>query len=143
MRALAEPLSWRVHPLRQESRLKSGLLVLTIGGVAVIAGVSFGEALYGVLSLALLAVSLSRYLLPTAFRLDPSGARVDHALRGRTLSWSQVRRVDAHADGLFLSPFARPSRLDAFRGAFLRYAGNGERVRSAVDAYRAAAGAGP
>lgn len=138
-----EPLSWRVHPLRQESRLKSGLLVLTIGGVAAIAGLSFGGALYGVLSLAILGASMSRYLLPTAFRLDPQGARVDHGLRGRTLTWSQVRRVDAHADGLFLSPFARPCRLDAFRGAFLRYAGNGARVRSAVDAYRAAGGHGP
>lgn len=91
-------------------------------------------------ALAALSLSVSRYLLPTAYRLDGVGARVDHPLRGRTLPWGQVRRVDVHADGLFLSPFPRPSRLDSFRGAFLRYGDDGDRVRAAVDAFRAAAG---
>ena len=72
------------------------------------------------ISLLALAGATARYLLPTRYILDEREAAW-RQLTWRRRSWSTFRRVDRHADGIFLSPFRRPSRLDSFRGVFLRF----------------------
>jgi hypothetical protein len=81
---------------------------------------SLGSLAYGVVSAALLLAAMTRYLLPTRYELDDREAAWRQLVWHRR-SWTSFRRVDRHSDGLFLSPFRRPNRLDAFRGVFLRF----------------------
>lgn len=114
------PLAWTAHPLRQEPACKSAALGALIFGFSTLAAVSLGGAVYGLVSLLALAGATASYLLPTRYILDERGAAW-RQLTWRRRSWSTFRRVDRHADGVFLSPFPRPSRLDSFRGVFLRF----------------------
>jgi hypothetical protein len=106
--------------------------------VCVAAGVGFGGAGYALLAAAMLAVSLARYFLPTWYELGEAGVAVRFLGRVRAVPWSQVQRVATHREGVFLSPFERPSRLDPFRGTFLRFAGNADEVVSFVESRVAA-----
>ena len=114
------PLDWTAHPLRDEPAWKSAALGALIVGFSALAAASLGGAVYGLISLVALAAATVRYLLPTRYLLDDQEASW-RQLTWRRRSWSTFRRVDRHADGIFLSPFRRPSRLDSFRGVFLRF----------------------
>ena len=115
-----DPLDWTAHPLRDEPAWKSAALGAAVVGFSGLAAASLGGAVYGLISLVVLAASTARYLLPTRYVLDDREAAW-RQLTWHRRSWSAFRRVDRHADGIFLSPFRRPSRLDPFRGVFLRF----------------------
>lgn len=121
-------LRWTVHPLVQEPRGKTVALIAIVVGLSVGAAVSFSGVAYGLVSFVVLAVSLSRYWLPTRYELDECGVEIGHAGRRRRRSWSEFRRLDVLRDGVFLSPFAGASRLDSFRGLFVRCAENRDAV---------------
>ena len=79
-------------------------------------------------SAALLALMTARYFVPTEVTLDEAGVRVRALGRERRRPWAEVRALYPHRDGVHLSPFARPSALDPFRGIYLRFAGNRDAV---------------
>lgn len=128
-------LCWKVHPLRQERAGKSILLVVIVGAVSWVAAFSFGHFAYGLLSLSILIFSLAHYFFPSRYSLDETG--VSRTLLGHQTRrvWAEFRRVDARSNGLFLSPFARPSRLDSFRGLFLPFHKRGDQVVYYVQQY--------
>lgn len=128
-------LHWTIHPLAEEPRVKSILLAALIVGLPIGAVFSFDGLIHGVISLAVLAASLSRYFLPTSITLDSEGVHTSHLGWRRQRSWGAFRRVDVHEDGVFLSPFARSSRMDPFRGYFLTFRNNGNQVTRFVEEY--------
>ena len=123
-----EELRWTVHPLVDEPRAKSGLLLVIILGLSAVVSISFGGGGYGFLTFGLLTASLSRYLLPTRYKLSATGVRISHLGVRRQVPWAQVRRFSVCNDGIFLSPFDRPNRLETFRGHFIRFGENREDV---------------
>lgn len=122
-----EVLRWRSHPLVDDYP-KSILLAVAILGTCAAATLCFGGVTYGVLAALMLAVSLSRYLLPTEFVLDGQGVEACFLGQTQRMAWSQVRRVSVRAKGVYLSPQRAPSRLDSFRGVQLRFAKNNDEV---------------
>ena len=128
-------MHWQTHPLLDEPRLKSIALVALIIAFTIGVTISLDGAAYGLITLVVLTLSMSRYLLPTRYELDDDGLEVAHLLRSQHHSWSAFRRADHHRDGLFLSPFAESSRLDSFRGCFLRYGATEDGAASAIEAF--------
>lgn len=128
-----ETLRWTSFPLRDELP-RSLLLPSIVLGSSVAATFAFGHVLYGFASLLALGIATRRYLAPTVYTLDADGARASFLGVSEQRRWSEVRGVYRHANGLFLSPFPEPSRLDSFRGLFLRYRGNREEVERFVAA---------
>lgn len=113
-------ISWVAHPLRQEPLWKSLALVGCVLGAGALMSISLGSDVYGIISIVVLFAATLAYFAPTHYRIDASG--VSWRLIGpRQRRWDSFRRVDRHADGLFLSPFRQPHRLDSFRGQFLRF----------------------
>ena len=104
--------------------MKTASLLACIAAAALAAWYGLDGALYGAVTLAVLLASVTRYLLPTRFALTDEGVSSSHLFRTQLRKWSEFRRLDRHADGLFLSPFVIPSRLDSFRGIFLPCAGD-------------------
>ncbi len=111
--------TWVSHPLREEPLAKSVLLVLIILGVAFIVGASFQSIIFTFLSLVLLTAAMSRYFFITRYVIDAHGFTISHIGTHKYL-WTNFRRATIHPDGIFLSPFVKPHRLDTFRGQFLR-----------------------
>ena len=124
----ASELRWTVHPLLEEPPAKSGLLILAILGLSILIGIEFDAPAYGFLSAALLTASMSRYFLPTRYALLERHILIAHLGARRTIPWSRIRRHTVVPDGVFLSPFAQPHRLDPFRGCFLRHRDNREEI---------------
>ena len=129
----AQTLQWSVHPLVEEARFKSATLCLTLVAFPALATLSFDGVLYGVISLVTLVAAMSRYLFPTRYRLDGSGLETEHLWWKKRRTWSDFGRARIRRDGLFLSPFERPHRLDSFRGEYIRCRGNQQSVVSFVE----------
>ena len=115
----AAVLRWSAHPLVQEPWPKSLALGLVIAASAVAAAVGLEGFFYGALALLVLCASMSSYLVPTRCELNASGIVISNLLWRRQRRWSEIRRLDVHRDGFFLSPFAAPHRLDSYRGLFV------------------------
>ena len=131
-RTEATPLTWRVHRLRESPR---GIFLVM---AAVFAALWIGNllALHPITLLIMvvaLLLSLGDFLLPIKYRLTDRGAHADVGLNRLFIAWEDVRRATHGSEGIFLSPFSQPSRLDAFRGVRLRYgADNRDEVLATV-----------
>ena len=133
----AKTMRWRSYPLVEDFR-RSTLLIATMLLVCASVQAGFGGFGYAVLAAVFMAISLSSYFLPSWYELDDDGAAVRFLGRTRRLGWREVRRVDVRRDGVHLSPFEAPSRLDPFRGLVLRFAGNADEVTRFVESQVAA-----
>ncbi|MDP6038661.1 MAG: hypothetical protein QGG64_08935 [Candidatus Latescibacteria bacterium] len=115
-----QPQSWTSHPLKEEPPQKSILLILIILSISTIVHISFASGIFAFLSAILLTTAMSRYFLPTHYTIDTKFLTISHLGTNRQHPWTNFRRAVCHPDGIFLSPFTPPHRLDAFRGQFVR-----------------------
>ena len=122
------PSRWTSHPLREESPVKSALLILFILALSAAAGASFGHLIYGLLTFGILAGCMSRYFVPTLYECDAEGLSMAHLGSRRRMAWEAVGRVVPFPDGVFLSPFEQPCRMDRFQGHFVRCRRNPDAV---------------
>ena len=126
-------LKWSVHPLRQNRPFRSLSLISIILVISVIVSNSFGSIGFGFLSLIILVGSMFRYFFPSRYILDEKG--VHWVILGYTINrcWSEFKRCEDRKNGVFLSTFVKPHRLDAFQGLFIPYNQNRESVLNIID----------
>jgi hypothetical protein len=125
--ARVESLRYVSFPLRDDGPRALALPAI-IACVSVAVGVSLESAPWALAAAGLLTAMVARYFAPTRYTLDAQGVRARFLGRERRRAWSEVRALYRHRDGVHLSPFPRPSRLDPFRGIYVRFAGNREEV---------------
>ena len=123
---------WQSHPVVDDYP-RSIMAVAIIAAVCFAVYAAFQSVGYVLLSVVVLGASLSRYFLPTDYELDDQGISVRFLGKRRRTAWDEFHRYDRHKDGLFLSPFEERSRLDSFRGTFLRFRRNAEEVTGFVE----------
>ena len=123
----ADTIRWVSWPLRDEPWRKTALLLALV--VLTILLASLWGLLYGTLALVLLVILLGPYFVPSRFELSDSGVRIRFPLFNRSRPWSVYKRYVPQKDGVFLSPSAGPSRLDSFRGDFIRFSRTTDRER--------------
>jgi len=126
-----ESLKWVVHPLKKNKK-KTFLLVLIL--IVVWGSVYWYTLSLGYLLLAVfvLVASLSAYFFPTVFELTPEKVMVKYAAARKEKTWDFFRSFYADKNGVFLSPFPKPSRMENFRGLYLIYNDNKEEVLNFV-----------
>ena len=128
----AGELIWSVWPARQRPVAAAILLGASVVlGVLVEQGTS--DRVLAVAAPMFVLVSVSSFLLPTSYRLHADGFEVRSLGMVRSRPWSEMRRFDADATGVFLSPFERKNWLDAYRGARLIFGGNRDQVVAFVE----------
>ena len=127
-------LRWTVH-LAPEHPLK---LLCTLGVLAsacVAAYWAIGPL--GAVAVAVALVgSLADFLFPVTYEITPERAACRMLFKRGEIEWRNVRKCFLDAGGIKLSPLDRQSRLEAFRGVYLRFNGNREQVIDAVRAVR-------
>ena len=129
---MPDAVRWRSWPVVDDFP-RSLLLVAVVLAVSVGVTVSFHRLGYGWLAALILGIGLSRYFLVARYELDTNGVLVRFLGQSQRMEWQDVRRVLVHREGVHLSPFAQPSRLDSFRGVFLRFADNADEVTRFVE----------
>ena len=136
--AAGDELAWSVWPARQRPIaamvLLAGAIVL---GVLVTRGTQ--DRVLGFAAPLFVLLSVSSFLLPTGYRLTRESLEVRSLGGVRARPWSEMRRFEVDASGVFVSPFEKRSWLDAYRGVRLPVGGNRDQVVAFVQARLASA----
>ncbi|HZT40759.1 MAG TPA: hypothetical protein VFA07_01150 [Chthonomonadaceae bacterium] len=118
-------LAWRVHLLRRDpSRLPALLMVLLLAMACV--WMMFGALLPVLAAVLLLLGAAGEYLFPLSYQITAEGVFANTLAGRNALPWKEARRCWRERGGLIVTPLAKPSRLDAFRGVLVRFAPDGE-----------------
>ncbi len=125
------PLVWRVDLGRKypDKRVIVGLAAILAAG----AGYFFIRGPLGILvGGGVMIASLGELFFPLKYRLDESGASVRCGFSTTAIRWENVKRLITMPDGVKLSPLEKSSRLDAFRGVYVRFSGNEAEVLATI-----------
>ncbi len=124
-------LQWKVHLLRRYPRKAWGAAgAMLIAGMLV--AVAFRSVGMGLLTVVLLWLATREYWLPVRYTIGEKGAGVRYFGAVFDITWDRVKYVTVHPDGVKLSPLPPRSRLEPFRGVYLRFADNREQVLEAI-----------
>ena len=122
-------LTWTVHLLRREPGRGKGI-ALCLGGTLLLGLLLFHNPALALLPVAVLALSLSDFLLPVRYTLTAQGAQARSLVSHLEMPWGDVRHAYLADDGVKLSPLRRRgSRWESLRGIFLSF---GDDNRGAV-----------
>lgn len=111
---------WVVYPLF-DSPKKSVFLVSFL--IFLLVGIQF---LFGSLGITLLSIvflfgSLRQYFLPFRYEVYNNQITVSSFLSKQDRAWNEFRSYYVDQHGILLSPFPKPSRLENFRGIYVRF----------------------
>ena len=115
--------TWRVHPLRESwtrSTLLLFFLLLLFSGIYWL----FQSVFVALLSAIFVISSLYRYFVPFRYELYEHELVVSAPFYRLTKPWDTFRSFYVDTHGVLLSPFATPSRLENFRGVYVRFGAN-------------------
>ena len=130
-------LKWSTHPVKKKAMI-SVLVVAFLFLVWLVVYLTTSSLFLTGLSVVIMLVSLSSFFLPTYYELDQDKIRIRYVFTRREREWSAFRSFYVDKNGVLLSPFKKPSRLENFRGMYLMFGGNADRVMDVVNARIAA-----
>jgi len=122
-----EVLAWTTHPLRRKP-LAAALVTIFILVVGFAVLISTDSKAFGTLALVVLFASLAKFYFPTRYRLTDKRVTIKSTTQTIHKNWSQFRSFYPDRNGVLLSPFVQPSRLENFRGAYLIFENNKDEV---------------
>ena len=116
-------LIWVVHPVFDNWK-RSAVLVAFL--IMLIAAVYFAsQSIYlTLLSVFFLAGALYKYFVPFRYQFDNQKVTIQSFFYRFEQDWTNFRSFYVDQNGILLSPFARPSRLENFRGVYIRFGNN-------------------
>jgi hypothetical protein len=120
-------LKWSSHPIKRRT-VVSILVVLFLLVVWLVVYVTTSSLLLTGLAVVIMSVSMSSFFLPTRYELDQKKVKIRFFFTNREREWSAFRSFYVDKNGVLLSPFAQPSRLENFRGVYLRFSRNKDQV---------------
>jgi hypothetical protein len=113
-------LAWRIHRLRDEPE-RIPMVALAFAGVAVGGWLLFANLIAVLLLLVVLTGTIVEFLFPINYRLTNLGAYANCGPSQLFMAWEDVKRATQGKEGVYLSPFSKPTALDSFRGIRLRF----------------------
>jgi hypothetical protein len=115
-----ESLSWISHPAK---RRKTATIVVTIFLMVVFVMVYIitQSKVMTLLAMLLFTMSLSTYYFPTRYEISREKVKIKYLFTAVEKEITSFRSFYPDKNGVLLSPFLGPSRLENFRGLYLRY----------------------
>lgn len=127
-------LEWTAHPLRRKP-LAAVLVTIFILATGFLVFITTQSKTFGTLALVVLFASLAKFYMPTRYRLTDKRLMVKSTTQTLFKNWSQYRSYYPDKNGVLLSPFLTPSRLENFRGLYLLFEQNRDEVIAFVKAH--------
>jgi hypothetical protein len=126
---------WKVHLFR--SQPQKGISALFAAALVAFLGyTALGSVLIAICAALAVILSISEFLFPIIYRMNERDASASSPFTTTSIRWEDVRHVCVDSNGVKLSPLARPSRLEPFRGIYLRFAGNRDQVLAEIEKHR-------
>lgn len=124
-------LKWQSHPAK--ARPIAAVLVSIFLIICVVIVYDLTQSpLFAAIGALILWGSLSQFYLSTEFEFSEKKVRVRYLVNKIEKEWTQYRSYYEDKNGVLLSPFVRQSRLETFRGIYIRFAGNRDEVMDVV-----------
>jgi hypothetical protein len=120
-------LEWSSHPVKRKT-VVSILVALFLLAVWLVVYVTTSSILLTGLAVIIMLASMSSFFLPTRYELDQKKVKIRFFFTNREREWSAFRSFYVDKNGVLLSPFAKPSRLENFRGVYVRFSRNKDQV---------------
>ena len=125
-------MEWSVWPARERPWAAAVLLAsLLVLGVLIAKGT--GDKVLGAAAPVFILASVGSFIAKTHYRLTPESIEVRALGVARARPWGEMRRATVDRGGVFLSPFAKRSWLEAYRGVRLPFGGNRDQVVAFVE----------
>lgn len=115
-----DEIKWRVHPF-VESWKRSVLLCLFLFSLLTILYLGFQSLGVLLFSALLLIGPLYKYFIPFHYQCGADNLIVSACCYKLERPWSTYRSFYPDKNGVLLSPFAKPTRLETFRGIYVRF----------------------
>ncbi len=124
-------MEWESFPAREEPKkaVGVGLFILIF---SIFLSIIWGTV-FGILSIILLGLSLFPYFTITHYILSDEGIVVKKTFYTIKKKWADVRSFYPDKNGVLLSPFLTTTRLENYRGLYLRFNKNREEVLSYLE----------
>ena len=122
-----EFLAWTCHPVKR-SPWKSVAVSSLILFFGILVWIGTDSRLFTSLSIVILFLSLSKFYLPTGYKLTSKKIYVKTMTQTVVKEWKIYRTFYPDKNGVLLSTFAGPSRLENFRGLYILFSDNREQV---------------
>lgn len=120
-------IKWTVHPAKKNLKL-SVLVIIFLVILCVSIYVSFDSLILSLLSAVFLFGSLYSFFFPTTYMLHEKEVIVKNIFRKFSREWDFFKRYYIDKDGIFLSPFSHRTRLENYRGLYIRFGNNKDQV---------------
>ncbi len=126
-------LTWVSHPVKESIKKNIialfGIIVILVGGFIwlYIPGVLMGFVI--------ILLTLLPYFMPTKYSIDEQGIRVQYMFQNKLYEWKHFRSFYIDENGVLMSPFSSPSRLENFRGLYVRYGDKKEKIIELIKLY--------
>jgi hypothetical protein len=120
-------LKWSTHPVKRSAKT-SILVILFLLVIWFLVYFTTFNLFLTILSVVIMLGSLSPFFLPTYYELDNQKIKVKFFFNTREKEWNMFRSFYVDKNGVLLSPFERPSRLENFRGLYVRFNQNKDEV---------------
>ena len=116
-----------MHPPRQGGYRRI-VFVLTLIVVPIVMLKVFEHPLWAFFATVFLLGTTTAYWLPTRYTISHDGILVRRWFWSRRKLFRDLKRIERDPNGLFVSPFPQPSRLDGHRGLLLMEPPNSDAV---------------
>jgi hypothetical protein len=120
-------MTWKSHPI-VDFFPKSILAVIAVVGLSLLFGFAFANAGFGIVAFVILFLSMLTYFCPVYYRIDESTLTVQFLILTHKRSLKEFRSYYHNSAGVNFSTFSSPSRLDSFRGNYVRFNSNRDEV---------------
>ncbi len=120
----AAPITWTFHPARY-APIKTVISLAIIVFFLTLIQIFYG-AFWVVLGLLFLFASLNSFFLPTVYVLDQDSVTIKKLYYTNRREFKEFRRYYSGKNGILLSPFAKRTFLNNFRGLFLYLPSEGD-----------------
>lgn len=131
-------LEWQVHLARSRPDRAVWVVIAAFASSA-LCFLLFHNWLYAGFCIIAIVSATTEFLFPIRYRLDAEGAEMRNLHNWRRIAWSEVKKAYLLEDGVKVSPLGMKTRLEPFRGVFLRFGpspGTQEEVLAAVRRFR-------
>jgi hypothetical protein len=130
---ITEPLllSWSTHPAKARPLVTTSVILFLVA-LAVLVYLLTYSIIFTVIAALILYGSLTQYFTKTTYEFTDTKVCVKYVVNKIEKEWAQYRSYYADKNGVLLSPFAGPSRLENFRGLFIRFGGNKDQIMEIV-----------
>ena len=113
-------ISWCVHPF-VENWKRTIFLLLFLSSILVILYIGFQSIVIVFFSALLLIGPLYKYFLPFHYHCTHDSMVVKACCYNIERPWTSFRSNYIDKNGILLSPFSKPTRLENFRGIYIRF----------------------